>query len=262
MLSNLEETWGRSAGLGQGNEGGSVSKQSKAGSACTCRAGGLSGRSGVLGGWGGQCPGTEQRWDRAGHGQGDSKASGQSPLTNVHSELGEKILGKPGVRNEKACLPPGATLQGSGLGLRIGFMTVSQQAARPPCITEPHCLTGGRTRSQGPVGPGHFAAIGSHGVAQTPPRRRVQGDVRQRVMPLRRNSSPGLSSCTASCLAPRCPLGLPTALASSPGGSSHWISGHAAPPAQVSWSEFSLYPIGPQGPGFPRPPFMPGAEWL
>ena len=170
---------------------------------------------------------------------------GRGPLTNVHSELGEKILGKPGVRNEKACLPPGATLQGNGLGLRIGFLTVLQQAARPPRFREPHCLAGGRTRSQGPVGPGHFAAIGSHGVAQTPPRRKVQGDVRQRVMPLCRDSSPGLSSGTASCLAPRCPPGLPTALASSPGGRSHWISGHAAPPAQVSWSEFSLYGIGP-----------------
>ena len=33
----------------------------------------------MLGGWGGQCPGTEQRWDCAGHGQGDSGASGQRP---------------------------------------------------------------------------------------------------------------------------------------------------------------------------------------
>lgn len=72
---------------------------------------------------------------------------GRGPLTNVHSELGEKILGKPGVRNEKACLPPGATLQGNGLGLRIGFLTVLQQAARQPHVREPHCLAGGRTRS-------------------------------------------------------------------------------------------------------------------
>ena len=94
MLSNLEETWGPSAGLGQGTEGGSVSEQSKAGSVCTCRAGGLSGRSGGLGGWGGQCPGTEQRWDRAGHGQGDSGASGQRPAHKCALRAGGEDSGE------------------------------------------------------------------------------------------------------------------------------------------------------------------------
>lgn len=122
---------------------------------------------------------------------------------------------------------------------------------------------GSGTRSQGPVGPGHFAAIGPNGItgaALTPPRRRVWEHVRQWVTPLLGDSSPALSSRSASCLAPRFPPGLPTALASSPVGRSHWISGRATPPARVSWSEFLLYPIGPQGPGFLSPPFMHGAE--
>ena len=54
----------------------------------------------------------------------------------------------------------------------------------------------------------HFAAIrpqGATGVALTPPRRRLWGHVRQRVTPLRGDSSPALSSHTASCLAPRSP---------------------------------------------------------
>ena len=170
--------------------------------------------------------------------------------------LGRRLWGSLELGNEEPCLPPGATLQGSGLGLRIGFMTVTQQAARPPGVA-----WRGAEPGLGVQWFQHFAAIrpqGATGAALTPPRRRVWGRVRQRVTPLRGDSSPALSSRTASRLAPRSPRA-PAALASSPGGRSHWISGPATP-ARVSWSEFSLCPVGPQGPGFPGPPFMHGAE--
>lgn len=57
-------------------------------------------------------------------------------------------------------------------------------------------------RFWGKPGVGNEKSHGVTGVALTPPRRRVQGDGRQWVTPLPRDPSPGLSSLTASCLAP------------------------------------------------------------
>ena len=57
-------------------------------------------------------------------------------------------------------------------------------------------------RSQGEDSGGSLESEMRSPMALTPPMRRVQGGGRQWVMPLPRDPSPGLSSRTASCLAP------------------------------------------------------------
>lgn len=74
-----------------------MSGWSQAGSASGHRAGGLSGRSGALGGGVGSVQGQGRGAAALDMDREILEPQGRGPLTNVHLEPGEKTLGKPGV---------------------------------------------------------------------------------------------------------------------------------------------------------------------
>ena len=154
VLSSSEETWGLLAGRWAGEvraapcQDGrrllSVRAQSRRSEWQEWSAGGL--------GWAVSGDRAEEQPRRTRTGRSWRLRAEARSQTCTRS-LGRRLWGSLELGNEEPCLPPGATVQGGGLGLQIGFMTVTQQAARPPGVGEPRRLAGSRTRPRGPMVP-------------------------------------------------------------------------------------------------------------